>query len=42
MREILFHSRVSCVILAPIKLWDAPKHDLITRRGAEERDARYA
>jgi len=39
--ETLFHSRLSCVMLARIKLWDAPKHNL-TRRGAEERDACYA
>lgn len=39
--ETLFHSRLSCVMLAHIKLWDAPRYNLI-RRGAEERDACYA
>ena len=45
MRETLFHSRLSCVMLAPLvleaKLWAAPKRNL-NRRGAEERDACYA
>jgi hypothetical protein len=39
--ETLFHSRLSCVMLARIKLWAAPKRNL-DRRGAEERDACYA
>ena len=45
MRETLFHSRLSCVMLAPLvleaMLWAAPKRNL-NRRGAEERDACYA
>ena len=40
MRETLFHSRLSCVMLPPDKL-GCPETRLI-KRGAEERDARYA